>query len=96
MNYRFTVVPQEFAVASATNMTLDDTLELWRQACPEKNCPGDGTEQWIRYRPTGCVHAITTTLNPLKVDLPGVYEFRFTGADNPDVEVCIKTYPSCC
>lgn len=94
--WSFTVEPCDMAIISAVGLRPADKLVLLRMACPEKTCPGDGTESWIDFSPEGCLHAITTANNPLVVKLPGRYRVEFDGQINPDVEVCAKTYKQCC
>lgn len=93
--FRFQVPECARAVVSAVGLEPDDALMLWRMAC-EGECPGDGNEVFIEFKPDNCDVQITTMTNPLLVDVPGTYELRFVGATNPDVRVCLQTYARNC
>ncbi len=93
---QFSLGPCKTAVVSAGGLALTDTMTLWRKACPEKTCPGDGTDIWIPFSPKGCSAGITLENNPLLVNLPGEYRVMFDGIINPDVTVCVDEVAQCC
>lgn len=93
--FRFQVPECARAVVSAVGLNPEDELVLWRLAC-EADCPGDGTEAFIEFKPDNCSVYIAPNANPLLVDVPGTYELRFAGATNPDVRICYQTYARNC
>jgi len=86
----FVVDPNTYRIVSACGLDTSDQLELWRQACPNINCPDDGTDCWIPYRPAGELVTLTEARNPLIVETPGSYRMMFTGPTNSDVSVCVS------
>lgn len=93
--FRFQVPECARVVVSAVGLEPTDELVLWRMAC-EAECPGDGTEAFIEFKPDHCSVYIAEGANPMLVDVPGTYELRFAGATNPDVRVCYQTYARNC
>jgi hypothetical protein len=87
--FSFDVVAGTYRIVSAVGLSTLDQLELWRRACPEINCPGDGTDAWIQFRPVGTLITLTETHNPLIVETPGQYRLMFTGPVNTNVSVCV-------
>jgi hypothetical protein len=85
----FEVLPGTYRIVSACGMEATDALELWRQACPNVNCPDDGTDCWIQFRPDGHVVTLTELANPLIVETPGKYRMAFSGVTNTSVTVCV-------
>jgi len=93
--FRFQVPECARTVVSAVGLDPTDQLALWRMAC-DGACPGDGTEAFIEFNPSGCTVVLNESYNPLMIDVPGTYELRFVGATNPDVRVCYQTYSRNC
>lgn len=93
--FRFQVPECARAVVSAVGLQPEDELVLWRMAC-EGECPGDDKEVFVEFSPANCQTIVTTTSNPILVDVPGMYELRFAGATNPDVRICYQVYSRNC
>ena len=85
----FEVTPGTYRIVSACGMEPTDSLELWRRACPNLDCPDDGTDCWIPFRPNGTQPRLTELVNPLIVETPGHYRMVFSGPTNVNVVVCV-------